>query len=852
MGTYYDSTTGRTYTYTGSFANGTAVFVDEVPPTAGGNYSGGGSGGSGGGSTNNTTNTTPKPTITGKLDNTKPITGSESTMLMGDDKGTTFTESNITPSAPTPSTPVTPTPTDNSGNTDNTNNILNTPLAETIISAVTGEDKKPNNTNPAVRPAQRYAQSVVNQSQTAQSVYNPASFALGSAPAFVGQFNYLHNARDKNGDDIALKTLSNAEAANVIYNDVDAGIYRFDSKAEANEFLQTLHENDYDFGDTETEFYDSKGNFVGFLGSEAFPYAVVVPEQRTVDVQLFMNTGGTKGGSPAKGSSWTDTPSPKKTSELSEDFDFIYSSRNNTNAEIRDLLELKGIDESWYDGKVGQNPLGGYTGSGRDARESTIKISDVKSGKTTAVQLMDNFGSSDIAEINYGFKIETLPKTLTAEKVKRGDPYADGTFTVPNQSDTILNNPFEIIGTLIGVGALASIGGKIGGSMIDNWVSTGGKVMSGSNIVSHSTRPILGGSRAGKTAEYVTKTGDKYKLAEIGFGAGIGGIFAGKEIESGNIDFSEIIPQKTPQSEVEAGGFSLIEIIPTERQSELSVNINSQSNPFSINAGSVVEVERVREKEKTKQKDEGFSYADVPSYTVEEKIRLAKEAHEKYRQQEIEWEREQERQRQKTKEEYSVVNEAELPPVILEIGGKNPVIEIGGKENIIHDKQRENVTEFEKIIHGREHEHTRENMFGDWAKWAEQTRNLERNSLIQSNNFRINNSEMVSNRFAHSSPYLFDFVNDNQNEDKRRRKDRDERRKRTGSGEINFYRTVVPVGDFGLFRESKREKSRKIGTENYSFIEIDGHRKTKRTRKMKPQQRQNFGFRPIKPFGGLR
>ena len=287
MGTYYDSKTGKTYTYTGSFRDGTAVFTGEAPPTAGG-------GSGGGGSTN-----TPKPTITGKLDSVP--TGSQSTILAGEHKGTTFTPEDITPVKPSSSssTPVTPAP------TDNTNNILTTPLAETIISAVTGENKKPTNTNPVVRPAQQYAQSVVKPQQQQQNFYNPAHFVVSEAPK---NSSYLQEVRD---DDIAL---SNSEYG------VPSGIYRFDNKQEAQKFMKTLSdEYNYDFGDEETRFYDEKtGNFLGFLGAEAFPYAIVIPESRDSEIQSFWNTGGSKGGSPARGTSWTDTPSPKFTSQLKE------------------------------------------------------------------------------------------------------------------------------------------------------------------------------------------------------------------------------------------------------------------------------------------------------------------------------------------------------------------------------------------------------------------------------------------------------------------------------------------------------------------------------------------------------
>lgn len=299
--------------------------------------------------------------------------------------------------------------------------------------------------------------------------------------------------------------------------------------------------------------------------------------------------------------------------------------------------------------------------------------------------------------------------------------------------------------------------------MIDNWVSTGGKVMSGSKVVSQGTKPIMGSSRAGKTAEYVTKTADssQYKLAELGIGATIGGVYAGKEIQESGFDFSEIIPQNRPQ-EVEATG-SL------------------------------------------------FTPEIIPEYSI--------------------------------KSELSVNQDISGSEIDIEQGKKHNVPETGiGDKYIFNDGNKTN--------HGQKHE----NEFSEWSRWAEKTRNLERNITSQANrnDFRNRNSNSNLNRISFSSPYLFEFADETRDEERRRRKRDDERRKRTGSGEINFYRTVVPVGDFGLFRE-KPEKSRKIGTEKYSFVEIDGYRKTtNRSRKAKKQPKQDFGIRVINPFGGRR
>lgn len=190
----------------------------------------------------------------------------------------------------------------------------------------------------------------------------------------------------------------------LIYRDPSmVGIHTFDSKAEAEAFLEQLYpDGNYNWTDTSAPWYDTQtGEFIGYLGEEAYPYAIAVPETYDAPIRLEFNTGGIKGNSPSTGtgkSSWTDVPSAKTRAELRDaGFDYGFSSRNLDYDELVTQNERRGYDESWYDGMVGQNstPYDAEKG-GYDARTSNISIADVKSGKVDYATLSGVQGGKDI------------------------------------------------------------------------------------------------------------------------------------------------------------------------------------------------------------------------------------------------------------------------------------------------------------------------------------------------------------------------------------------------------------------------------------------------------------------------
>ena len=203
----------------------------------------------------------------------------------------------------------------------------------------------------------------------------------------------------------------------LIYRDPSlVGIHTFDSKAESEAFLKQLYaDGNYDWTDTSVPWYDTEsGEFIGYLGEEAYPYAVSVPETYDAPIILEFNSGGTKGNSPSTGtgkSSWTDVPSAKTRAELRDaGFDYGFSSRNLDYDELVTQNERRGYDSSWYDGMVGQNstPYDSEKG-GYDARTSNISIADVKGGKVDYATLSGVQGGKDIlnADAAVGNYIET-------------------------------------------------------------------------------------------------------------------------------------------------------------------------------------------------------------------------------------------------------------------------------------------------------------------------------------------------------------------------------------------------------------------------------------------------------------
>lgn len=213
----------------------------------------------------------------------------------------------------------------------------------------------------------------------------------------------------------------------LIYRDPSmVGIHTFDNKAEAEAFLEQLYpDGNYNWTDTSAPWYDTQtGEFIGYLGEEAYPYAIAVPETYDAPIRLEFNTGGTKGNSPSTGtgkSSWTDVPSAKTRAELRDaGFDYGFSSRNLDYDELVTQNERRGYDESWYDGMVGQNstPYDSEKG-GYDARTSNISIADVKSGKVNYATLSGVQGGKDILKAD-ATVIPTIDEKVSGYMAQEG------------------------------------------------------------------------------------------------------------------------------------------------------------------------------------------------------------------------------------------------------------------------------------------------------------------------------------------------------------------------------------------------------------------------------------------------
>lgn len=213
----------------------------------------------------------------------------------------------------------------------------------------------------------------------------------------------------------------------LIYRDPSmVGIHTFDNKAEAEAFLEQLYpDGNYNWTDTSAPWYDTQtGEFIGYLGEEAYPYAIAVPETYDAPIRLEFNTGGIKGNSPSTGtgkSSWTDVPSAKTRAELRDaGFDYGFSSRDLDYAELVTQNERRGYDESWYDGMVGQNttPYDAEKG-GYDARTSNISIADVKSGKVDYATLSGVQGGKDILKAD-ATVIPTIDEKVSGYMAQEG------------------------------------------------------------------------------------------------------------------------------------------------------------------------------------------------------------------------------------------------------------------------------------------------------------------------------------------------------------------------------------------------------------------------------------------------
>lgn len=235
-------------------------------------------------------------------------------------------------------------------------------------------------------------------------------------------------------------------ATEYLYRDVAPGIYTFDNKKEAMDFMAELYpEGNYDFQDYDVPWYSTKtGEYIGDLGQSAYPFAIVVPETSDMDVLTLWNTGGSKGGSPSTGtglSSWTDVPSAKTRAALANEFDFSFSSKNLDVDEIKTQLERQGIDESWYDGLVGQNPIGynAERDGGVDARTGTVTIADAKAGKVTPEDLSNVVGGQAILDVASQIQTQPTPEesaqAYMSSLASKTSPIPFVSFVTPNQND---------------------------------------------------------------------------------------------------------------------------------------------------------------------------------------------------------------------------------------------------------------------------------------------------------------------------------------------------------------------------------------------------------------------------------
>ncbi len=117
--------------------------------------------------------------------------------------------------------------------------------------------------------------------------------------------------------------------------------------------------------------------------------------------------------------------------------------------------------------------------------------------------------------------VSDVERQKDVEKAKAiiagANPYDIGFFTPATQSDTILNNPVELISTIFGFGLAAKglgVVGKVGGTE-DIWISTGGKVMSEGKILSSAPKLTLGGAVSG--LDYGVMSGlDATKILGLG------------------------------------------------------------------------------------------------------------------------------------------------------------------------------------------------------------------------------------------------------------------------------------------------------------------------------------------------
>ncbi|MCK9576441.1 MAG: hypothetical protein M0R51_11010, partial [Clostridia bacterium] len=218
-----------------------------------------------------------------------------------------------------------------------------------------------------------------------------------SADSYIGDKNWSHaNIGSKYDSDPTLRKISSQDIADLVQED-RAGLYFPTSLEEARNILG---DSDLTFSDKTTQFYNEKGENIGYLGESAFPYALVISEIAGEKPLLYFNTGGVKGNKDIDYSgktSWIDTPSAKTMADQGTINDYILTStsKNLDKPELTKDLSRKGINESWYDGIIG---------SAFDASNTGLGFSEAldESGNVDSNRMLEAFGTDDISKVIFG------------------------------------------------------------------------------------------------------------------------------------------------------------------------------------------------------------------------------------------------------------------------------------------------------------------------------------------------------------------------------------------------------------------------------------------------------------------
>ena len=362
----------------------------------------------------------PKPTISAVVDT--PTVGTP-IIMMGDNKGQALTPDMITPNKPS----------SGAGSTFKGNDVVLGGLMNGVVNmgGLVGVNPSVGELNKPVSQTSVNTDAMVGLSEKPTLSLLPNDYNPLKVQSTITTLPDGSTWQIGVGNDGKVTTRNMDKTVGIgtdlIYRDPSlVGIHTFDSKAESEAFLKQLYaDGNYDWTDTSVPWYDTEsGEFIGYLGEEAYPYAVSVPETYDAPIILEFNSGGTKGNSPSTGtgkSSWTDVPSAKTRKQLRDaaGFDYRFSSRNLDYDELVTQNERRGYDSSWYDGMVGQNstPYDAEKG-GYDARTSNISVADVKSGKVDYATLSGVQGGKDIlnADKAVGNYIETIETKLTPEE----------------------------------------------------------------------------------------------------------------------------------------------------------------------------------------------------------------------------------------------------------------------------------------------------------------------------------------------------------------------------------------------------------------------------------------------------